>query len=103
MFKPAAEMTNVYARNANGQIVCLRLCHACANPVLTYIAGRWLKIPSIDSGRFLLAGLALALVVLNVIFGGIIGPPIGFAVALSGILVGAGILAAVAVSCIQSS
>lgn len=103
MFKPSSEMTNVYARDANGHLVCLRVCRACANPVLTYIAGRWLNIPSIDSGRILLAGLALALVVLNVIFGIIIGPPIGFAVALSGILIGAGILAAVAASCIQSS
>ena len=101
MFKPSSEMTNVYARAANGKIVCLRLCRTCASPVLTYIAGRWPTIPSIDSGRLLLAGLALMLVVLNVIFGIIIGGPHGFTVALSGILIGAGILAAVAVSCIQ--
>lgn len=103
MFKPSSEMTNVYARDANGKIVCLRLCRTCASPILTYIAGRWATIPSIDSGRLLLAGLALVLVVLNVIFGIIIGGSHGFAVALSGILVGAGILAAVATSCIQSS
>jgi len=103
MFKPSSEMTNVYARDANGRIVCLRLCRACANPVVTYIAGRWPTISSIGSGQLLLAGLALVLVVLNVIFGIIIDGSHGFAVALSGILVGAGILAALAVSCIQSS
>jgi len=98
MLKPSTEMTNVYARAANGRVICLRICRTCACPVLTYIAGRWPTIPSINSGRLLLAGLAMVLVVLNVIFGIIIAGPHGFAVALSGILVGAGILAAVAAS-----
>jgi hypothetical protein len=50
-----------------------------------------------------MAALASVLVALNVIFGLIIGGSVGFAVALSGIMVGAGILVAVAASCILSS
>lgn len=96
MFKPSAEMTNVYARDANGQIVCLRLCHACANPVITYIAARLPRIHSVDSGRVVIASLALVLVVLNVIFGLVIGGPHGFGVALAGMLVGAGIFVSLA-------
>jgi len=103
MFKPSNEMTNVYARGTEGQVVCLRLCRACANPHLTYIAARWPTIKPLDAGRYLSASLALALVILNVIFGAVIGGSLGFGVALSGILVGAGMLTAVAVSCIQSS
>lgn len=98
MFKPSSEMTNVYARNANGQVVCLRLCRTCANPVLTYIAGRIPRIVPVDAGTLLIASLALILVVLDVIFGLIIGGSRGFAIALAGMLVGAGVLAALAVT-----
>jgi len=56
-----------------------------------------------DVPRALMATLASVLVALNVIFGLIIGGSVGFAVVLSGIMVGAGILTAVAASCIQSS
>jgi len=96
MFKPAAEMTNVYARNSTGQIVCLRLCHSCANPVLTYIAGRLPAIPAVDIGRLLIASLALILVILDVVLGLVIGSAVGFGLAIAGMLVGAGILASLA-------
>jgi hypothetical protein len=56
-----------------------------------------------DAPRTLMAALASVLVALNVIFGLIIGGSVGFAVALSAIMVGAGILVAVAASCILSS
>jgi hypothetical protein len=56
-----------------------------------------------DVPRTLMAALAGVLVALNVIFSLIVGGPVGFAVALSAIMVGAGILAAVAASCILSS
>jgi hypothetical protein len=56
-----------------------------------------------DVPRTLMVALASVLVALNVIFGLIVGGPVGFAVALSAIMVGAGILAAVAASCILSS
>jgi hypothetical protein len=51
----------------------------------------------------LMVSLAAVLVVLNVIFGIIIGGPAGFAVMLSAMLVGAGFLALVATSCILFS
>jgi hypothetical protein len=56
-----------------------------------------------DVPRTLMAALASVLVALNAIFGFIVGGPVGFAVALSGIMIGAGILATVAASCILSS
>jgi hypothetical protein len=40
MFKPSSEMTNVYAKDAEGQTVCLRLCRTCANPRITYIQSK---------------------------------------------------------------
>jgi hypothetical protein len=50
-----------------------------------------------------MVALASVLVALNVIFGLIVGGSMGFAVALTAIMVGAGILVTVAASCIQSS
>ena len=98
MFKPSAEMTNVYARDASGQVVILRLCRTCANPVLTYIAGRLPRIVQVDSGRVLIASLALILVILDVVFGLVIGSAWGFALAIAGMLAGAGVLVALAVT-----
>ena len=56
-----------------------------------------------DVPRTLMVALASVLVALNVIFGLIVGGSMGFAVALTAIMVGAGILVTVAASCIQSS
>jgi hypothetical protein len=56
-----------------------------------------------DVPRTLMEALASVLVALNVIFGLIVGGSMGFAVALTAIMVGAGILVTVAASCIQSS
>jgi len=66
MFKPAAEMTNVYARDVSGQIVTLRLCRSCAYPQLVYIQVRsanWIRLdmPRIISLCLLLSFTGLAL------------------------------------------
>jgi len=98
-----SELTSVPARDANGQIVCLRLCRACLHPRITYIQGGRLPTLVFDVPKTLMVALAATLASLDVIFGIIIGGPVGFAVALSAILVGAGILAAVGASCILSS
>jgi hypothetical protein len=96
-------MTNIYARDAHGQTVCMRLCRSCAKPRLTYIQGGRLPTNPFDISRIVLSGLAATLVAVSLIFGIIIGGPLGFAVAVTGSLAGAGILAVVAVSCIQQS
>jgi len=98
LFKPANEMVNVYARDASGQVITLRLCRTCVNPVLTYIAGRLPRIVPVDSGQVLIASLVLILVVLDVIFGLVIGGSHGFAIALAGMLAGAGVLVSLAVT-----
>jgi len=102
-FHLASEMTPVPALDASGKTVPLYLCPACMYPRITYIQGfpfRWLAH---DVPRMLMVSLAAVLVVLNVIFGIIIGGPAGFAVMLSAMLVGAGFLALVATSCILFS
>ena len=98
-----SELTSVPARDANGQIVYLRLCRACLHPRITYIQGGPIPTLMFDLPHVLMAGLAATLVILNVIFGLIIGGSAGFAVMLSATLVGAGFLALVAASCILSS
>ena len=101
---PASEMCDKYVRNAETSLpVHLRICDSCLHPRITYIQSRMLPAFAFDVPRTLMAALASVLVALNVIFGLIIGGPVGFAVALSAIMVGAGILAAVAASCTQSS
>ena len=101
---PASEMCDKYVRNAEtGLPVRLRICRSCLHPQITYIQSRMLPAFAFDVPRTLMAALASVLVALNVIFGLIVGGSMGFAVALTAIMVGAGILVTVAASCIQSS
>jgi hypothetical protein len=100
----ASEMCDKYVRNAEtGLPVRLRICHSCLHPQITYIQSRTLPAFAFDVPRTLMAALASVLVALNVIFGLIVGGSMGFAVALTVIMIGAGILVTVAASCIQSS
>jgi hypothetical protein len=101
---PASEMCDKYVRNAEtGLPVRLRICRSCLHPRTTYIQSRMLPAFAFDVPRTLMEALASVLVALNVIFGLIVGGSMGFAVALTAIMVGAGILVTVAASCIQSS
>jgi hypothetical protein len=102
-FHLASEMTPVPALDATGKTVALYLCRACMHPRTTYIQGFTFPWLGHDVPRTLMASVAAVLVALDVIFALIIGGTPGLALALSAILVGAGILAAVAASCIQSS
>jgi hypothetical protein len=100
----ASDMSDKYVVNAEtGLPVRLRICRSCLHPQITYIQSR--RFPAFAFGvpRTLMVALAATLASLDVIFGIIIGGPVGFAVALSAILVGAGILTAVGASCIPSS
>ena len=104
LLRPSAEMQTVYVTDptTRGQMP-LRFCRSCLNPRLTYIQGPAGWFPqsqrlAIDVGRVLIYALALIVAVLNVIFGLVIGVGVGFGMALSGILLGAGILAAEAAS-----
>jgi hypothetical protein len=103
LFKPSAEMTNVYARDAHGHIVRMRLCRSCAKPRLTYIQGGRLPAFALDAPRIVLCALVATVLAVSLVFGIIISGPLGFAVAITGSLGSAGILAAVATSCTQQS
>jgi len=104
MFKPSSDMTNVYARDANGHIVCLRLCRVCANPNLTYIQATWLQRLSLDRSVTVAAIMTAALVTAMVLFGAILGPNLGWTLAFTGIATGSCVLVALAVaSCIPYS
>jgi len=100
----ASEMSDKYVLNAEtGLPVRLRICSSCLHPQITYIQSR--RFPALAFGvpRTLIVALSATLASLDVIFGIVIGGPVGFAIALSAILVGAGVLTMVAVSCIPSS
>jgi len=97
--RPSSEMQDVYVKNPDtGLPVRVRFCRTCLKPRLTYIqwaSPAWLTA---DVGCILTVTLALILVVSNVIFGLVIGTPLGSVIALAAILVGAGILASLAVT-----
>jgi len=73
------------------------MCHQCASPKLTYIAGH-LKLTQVDVPRLLGLAFGLTIAVLNIAFGVLIPGTIGLYVALTGVLAGAGISLAFAVS-----
>jgi hypothetical protein len=101
LFKPSLEMTNVYARDAHGHIVRMRLCHSCAKPRLTYIQGGSVPALALDAPQIVLCALAATVLAVSLVFGIIISGPLGFAVTIVGSLGSAGILAVVATSCTQ--
>ena len=94
---PTSEMVEVPVRIPKGLPLILRLCHRCASPRLTYIAGA-LKLTRVDVPRLLGLAFGLTIAVLNVAFGSIAGGQLGLFVAISGILCGAGVSLAFALS-----
>jgi len=102
-FHLSSEMTSVPVRDANGQIVQLRLCPSCMRPYTTYIQAAWIQQVNLERSVTVAAIMTAALVVLMVLFGAILGSPYGGALMLAGILTGACVLASLAVgSCIRS-
>ena len=93
----SSEMFDIYIRDKKGNPVQLRICRRCANPRLTYIAGH-LRLTRIDVPRLLGLAFGLIVAVLNIAFGRIIGGFAGLWVALIGVLCGAGISLAFAIS-----
>jgi hypothetical protein len=94
-FHLSSEMTSVFGRDANGQIVQLRLCPACLHPRITYIqsGAAFLQLGA-DMATILDTTLASILIVVGVVFGVIMGSIAGFVILLTCTLVGAGVLAA---------
>jgi len=90
-------MVDIYIRNAHGQPQPVRMCRHCANPRIMYIAGR-LKFNRVGIPRVLGLAFGLIVAILNIAFGYIIGGSAGLWVALVGILCGAGISVAFALS-----
>jgi hypothetical protein len=95
MFKPSREMVTVYARDAHGVIVPLRLCRACAKPQITYIqSGATFLQLGADMAAVLGVTLAVILIAAGIVFGLVIGSTAGFVILVTCSLVGAGILSA---------
>jgi hypothetical protein len=98
---PSSEMVDIYVCSPKGQPLPMRFCRRCASPRLTYIAGH-LRLTRVDVPRLLGLAFGLTVAVLNIAFGYVIatqlGSPLGLWVALTGVLCGAGISLAFAVS-----
>ena len=93
-FHPSSEMTSVPVRDANRNLVYLRICRSCMHPHVTYIqAGR-----EFNTADVLIVALAIVLIAVGVLFGMVAGGGVGVAVLVASSLVGAGILAAEAAS-----
>jgi hypothetical protein len=90
-------MVDIYIRDRHSQPVPVRLCRHCANPKITYIAGH-LRLTRVDVPRLLGLAFGLTVAILNIALGYVIGEPLGLWVALVGILGGASISLAFAVS-----
>ena len=90
-------MVDIYIRDRKGIPFTGRVCRRCASPQLTYMAGRF-NLTRFDVPRILGFAFGLTIAILNVAFGSLVGGQVGLWVALSGILAGAGITVAFAVS-----
>lgn len=94
--QPSSEMVDIYIRGPHGPEP-VRFCQRCAAPKLTYIAGR-LRIGRVDIPRVLGFTFGITIAVLNVLLGRLVAGPLGLFVAIAGILCGAGVSIAFAVS-----
>ena len=95
---PTTQMRDIYVRNKKGEPVPFRFCPHCANPQVTYIVGHLKLFSQIDVPRILGLVFGLTIAVLNVIFAKLVGGTLGAFIAIAGILAGAGIALAFAVS-----
>ena len=97
--QPLSQLIDLYIRGSYGIPVPVRLCIRCASPRMaaTTTAGH-LQLTQLDVPRILGFAFGLTIAILNVMFGGLVGGEIGLLVALVGILAGAGISVAFAVS-----
>ena len=93
----SGEMVDLYLRDSNGNPQPVRMCRRCVSPRLTYIAGH-LRLVRVDVPRLLGLAFGLTVAILNIAFGYVIGGTLGLWVALVGVLAGAGISLAFAVS-----
>lgn len=96
-YQPSGELVDIRIRDLQGHLVNARMCRRCAAPRLTYIAGH-LKLTRVDVPRLLGLAFGLTVAVLNIAFGFIVQGPLGLFIALTGVLAGAGISLAFAVS-----
>ena len=76
----------------------LRICRSCLHPTTTYIQGSWSS--HLDARKDLVASAVTVacFVVLAVLFGALVGPPLGSVLMLAGILTGAILLVALVVA-----
>lgn len=90
-------MVDIYIRDRKGVPFAGRVCRRCASPQLTYMAGHF-RLNRLDVPRILGFAFGLIVVMLNVAFGSLVGGQVGLWIVLTGILAGAGISVAFAVS-----
>ena len=95
---PTGQLVDVYVRNKKGEPVPFRFCPRCASPKTVYVVGRLKLLSQIDVSRILGLVFGLTIAVLNVVFARLVGGTLGAFIAIAGILAGAGISVAFAVS-----
>jgi hypothetical protein len=95
----SSEMRSITGRNANGQIIRLRLCPSCLHPRITYIqSGATFLQLGVDMRTILGVALAIVVIAVGLVFGLVIGSTAGFVIVVTCSLIGAGILASEAAS-----
>jgi hypothetical protein len=90
-------MVDVYIRDVKGHPFSVRFCRRCVSLNPIYIAGR-IKLNPVDVPKLLGLAFGLTIAVLNIVFGRMITGQLGLFIALAGLLTGAGISVAFAVS-----
>jgi len=76
----------------------LRFCRSCLHPTITYIQGSFLSYLNAQKDLIASAVMVAGFVILAVLFGAIMGPPLGSVLMLAGILTGAILLVALVVA-----
>lgn len=76
----------------------LRFCRSCLHPTTTYIQGSWLSHLNVQRDLVASAVTVAGFVILAVLFGALMGPPLGSVLMLAGILTGAVLLVALVVA-----
>jgi len=76
----------------------LRFCRSCLHPTITYIQGSFLSYLNAQKDLIASAVMVAGFVILAVLFGAIMGPPLGRILMLAGILTGAILLVALVVA-----
>jgi len=96
----SSTMSDIYLRSRHGVPFAARVCRRCASPQLTYMAGHF-ALNQVDVPRILGFAFGLIIAILNVAFGSLVGGQLGLWIVMAGIMAGASISVAFAMSMIS--